>query len=123
MAGVLGVKLTEINWLLTEQTPQINRLTDRSNFSRIPNPICNTFYAQNWQGEGKEREVRTTFFCWGRLLAITQEGEEQERLWAQSRWQYVRPGKKMKGKGKGRCMTKSSLLLPRNNISIFQRIN
>ena len=31
-------KLTEINRLLTEQTLQINRLTDRSYFSRIPNP-------------------------------------------------------------------------------------
>ncbi len=31
-------KLTEINRFLTEQTPKIYRLTDRSNFSRIPNP-------------------------------------------------------------------------------------
>ncbi len=37
LADINGGKLSEINRLLTEETPQINRYTDKSNFSRIPN--------------------------------------------------------------------------------------
>ena len=39
LSNIYRGKLTEINLFLTEQTPKINRLTDRSNFSRsrIPN--------------------------------------------------------------------------------------
>ncbi len=90
-----------------------------ANRDKSPPPVpCYVILSTHKIGKGKE-EVRTTFLCWGRLLANTQEGKEQERLWALSCWQNVRPGKKNKGKGKGRCMTMSSLLLPRNNISIF----
>ena len=37
-SNINGGKSTEINPFLTEPTPKFNRLTDRSNFSRIPNP-------------------------------------------------------------------------------------
>ena len=37
MAVLDGEKLTEINRFLTEQTPKINRLTDRFYFSQFPN--------------------------------------------------------------------------------------
>ena len=43
LANLDESELTEINRLLTEQTPQINRLTDRPKFSRIPNPISPIF--------------------------------------------------------------------------------
>ncbi len=65
LANLDGSKLTEINRLLTEQTPPINRLTDRPKFSRIPNPSLqehgSSLEGKPW-GKGNRNEPKLSSF-------------------------------------------------------------